>query len=73
MNKVTENNTVNIICWVIFAALSLVGIPFLTVLSLNTLLGMSIAFTFKTWLSVLWLTVIYSWMTFVIVAARMGK
>lgn len=40
---------------VLFCTLLIIAGPFLTIAAVNTLFGMSIAYTFPTWLSVSWL------------------
>lgn len=41
---------------IILIAIAIIGLgPILTIASLNTLFGLNIAYTFSTWLSVVWM------------------
>lgn len=49
-----KDGTIAVLAAIGFTLLSAAG-PFLTIAAVNTLFGMSIAYTFPTWLSVFWL------------------
>jgi hypothetical protein len=73
MKEAKKKRIVNIITWVVLILLILVFAPWATIQALNVLLGLAIPFTIKTWVSVAWITLVYSWLSFVFVAAKISK
>lgn len=44
------------VVFIVLIAIAIIGLgPILTIASLNTLFGLNIAYTFSTWLSVVWM------------------
>ena len=56
--KTKTSSTAALLVWALFVIALIVVSPFVTIWALNTLFGLSIAYTIETWFAVVWLSLV---------------